>query len=61
MEKLLTSNQVAEMVGVIPNTVAIWRCEKKGPAYIKQGMMIRYRLSDVEKWIEARMVIPGQK
>lgn len=55
---LLSNEQTAAMLGVKPNTLEIWRCKGKGPAFIKLGehpsSPIRYQRSRVMSWIEAR-------
>ncbi len=39
-------------------TLARWRHEGKGPAYMKSGSRIVYRGSDVLAWLDARRVEP---
>lgn len=50
--KLLTNSQTAELLGLKPNTLEIWRVEGRGPTFIKIGRSVRYRESDVVQWIE---------
>jgi hypothetical protein len=42
-------------------TLAIWRCEGRGPAYIKRGRYVRYHKDDLEKWIRQGRVRPRKK
>lgn len=51
---LLTSNQVAEMLGVTEWCLRNWRhLGTKGPKFVKVGeRFVRYRQSDVEAWLE---------
>jgi len=51
--KLLTSQQVAEMLGVTEWCLRNWRhLGTNGPKFIKLGdRFIRYRQSDVEAWL----------
>lgn len=35
------------------------RAEGRGPAYIKTGRQVRYRVADVVAFIEAHRVVPG--
>lgn len=59
MKSLLTSKQVAEMLGTTVGALAVMRHRGQGPAYIKQGhRKIRYRPEDVENWIRSGRVIP---
>ena len=51
---LLTAEETAEILGVKPQTLAVWRCAKRyGLPYLKLGRSIRYRLVDVESFIAA--------
>ena len=55
--KLLSQNEVAEMLGVLPCTLQSWRVTHRYPLkYIKCGRLVRYRLSDVEEFLQARTV-----
>lgn len=38
--------------GVAEKTLANWRCAGEGPAYFKAGGLVRYKLEDVEVWLE---------
>ena len=54
---LLTPDRAAEFLSVSPETLAQWRSQQRGPAYIKlEARLVRYRLSDLESYIEARSV-----
>jgi len=51
---LLTNEQAAELLGVRPNTLEIWRVKGQGPAYRKIGRRsVRYAESDLLAFIEA--------
>jgi len=49
--ELLTTEQLAELLGIRPNTIEGWRLKGQGPRFCKLGRSIRYRRSDVEDWI----------
>jgi excisionase family DNA binding protein len=54
---LLTSTAAAEYLGVAPNTLAIWRCNKRYEIpYIKVGSHVRYRRDDLDVWLASRTV-----
>ena len=56
----LTTDQLAERLGVEPQTVRDWRVQDRGPAYIKDGgKLVRYRLADVEAWEKSCLVTPA--
>ena len=50
----LTTRQAAALVGLAPNTLEIWRIRGGGPKYIKFGRAVRYRLTDLESYIDAQ-------
>lgn len=52
--KLLTTAQVADMLGCSRALVVQWRGQPgRGPAFIRSGRYIRYRADDVDSWIES--------
>jgi predicted DNA-binding transcriptional regulator AlpA len=55
---LLSNNAAAAALGIKPTTLKIWRCQGKGPRFIKLGSSIRsgvaYDPDDVEAWKAAR-------
>ena len=54
-ERLLTPPQVAEILGISTQTLAVWRCEGRYPLrYVKAGRLVRYRRTDVDAFIEAQ-------
>jgi excisionase family DNA binding protein len=59
-DRLLWPKQVAEMLGVPIGTLANWRYQARGPAFVKVGRHVRYRRSDVAAWID-RHVVGGRR
>ncbi|RLW51906.1 MAG: hypothetical protein B6D76_17700 [gamma proteobacterium symbiont of Stewartia floridana] len=54
--KLLTPDDVSELLGVTSHTLAVWRSENRyNLPYIKTGRLVRYREEDVLRFIEERM------
>jgi excisionase family DNA binding protein len=54
---LATPEEVAAYLNGIPvKTLAKWRSEGTGPAYMKVGRHVRYRLADVVAWENSRLV-----
>jgi predicted DNA-binding transcriptional regulator AlpA len=52
-EKLLNEAEVAKWLGYSPRTVQGWRLRGKGPAHVViAGKTIRYRVSDVQSWLD---------
>jgi predicted DNA-binding transcriptional regulator AlpA len=55
--RLLTPLQTSEFLGVPLGTLAQWRSQGRGPQYVKlEGRLVRYRTSDLERYISSRMV-----
>jgi excisionase family DNA binding protein len=53
--KLLVPAEVAEILGVSVQTLAIWRCaDRYGLRYVKVGSRVRYWPADVERFLERR-------
>ena len=52
--RLLSPEQLAAMVGVPLGTVYQWHARGGGPLRIRLGRHVRYRQSDVDRWLESR-------
>jgi hypothetical protein len=49
--------QAAEILGVTAGTLSVWRCTRRYPLpYVKIGRAVRYRMADIERFIESRTV-----
>lgn len=56
-DPLLSEQQAADMLGVKPTTLQVWRSTKRyGLAYIKVGRLVRYRHSTLKAFLDAREV-----
>jgi predicted DNA-binding transcriptional regulator AlpA len=58
-DDLLTTAEMAAILGIRINTAEIWRVYGKGPIFLKLGdglrAPVRYRRSDVVAWLEQRL------
>jgi excisionase family DNA binding protein len=55
--RLLTPREAADYLGVKVQTLAVWRMTKRHPIpYVKVGVSVRYRLSDLDAWPSTRTV-----
>ena len=45
---------VAKALSISLAAVRRWRTEEKGPRYLKLGTLVRYRLRDVNEWLQSR-------
>jgi predicted DNA-binding transcriptional regulator AlpA len=53
--RLATPAEFCEFAGVTPGHAAQMRYAGTGPKFIKiTGRQVRYRWSDIEKWVESR-------
>jgi hypothetical protein len=52
-----TPKEAAGHLRVAPQTLARWRCEGNGPAYILMGRRIVYRPEDLDTWVAGRRVM----
>lgn len=61
-DRLLTTRQAAEVVGLSPKTLRQLRCDRQGPRCLKAGASkqarVRYPLSALEAWV-AGMTVRG--
>lgn len=57
-DALLTEVQASDLLFLSVRTLQTWRSERFGPAYIRVGRAIRYRLGDLLAWIEANKISP---
>jgi excisionase family DNA binding protein len=52
---LLDTTQAAAYLEVSPKTLEVWRCNKRyGIRFLKIGNKVRYRLADLDAWLESR-------
>jgi hypothetical protein len=58
---LLKPAQAAALLGLRPGTLEVWRATGAySLPYIKSGGRVMYTLADVEEFIRARRVVPGE-
>lgn len=56
---LLTATETAEFLAVSPITLQDWRYRRIGPAYVKVGKSVRYRLGALRLWIANQTIEPN--
>jgi excisionase family DNA binding protein len=52
LEPLLTASQLANVLSVGTATVLDWHQQKKIPSYRLAGRAVRFRVSEVEAWLQ---------
>lgn len=54
-DALLTPSDVADLLRVSPGTLANWRSQGRGPAYVRLADgPVRYEAADVSAWLAAQ-------
>lgn len=48
----LTAEEAAELIGLKPQSLAVWRMEGRGPRFRKVGRLVRYSAAEVAKFLE---------
>jgi len=49
---LVTTSEAAGYLGLKRNTLEIWRVKGNGPRFLKLNGAVRYRLEDLERFLE---------
>jgi excisionase family DNA binding protein len=52
---LLTRKEAAQFLSLRKSTLDSWACKGNGPRFIKLGKAVRYRMSDLEAFIESNV------
>jgi len=58
---LMNTNDVARFIGLGPQTLINWRCQHKGPAWLKYGNIVRYTRADVLEWLSEQRKAPRRR
>jgi len=53
--RLMPEQEAAEHLGISVRTLQAWRVKGGGPKYSKIGRSVRYRLCDLDAFIEANL------
>jgi predicted DNA-binding transcriptional regulator AlpA len=53
----LTPREAAEAVGLSPETLKVYRYRGTGPKFLKVGKHVRYRIADLQGWLDNRVQI----
>ncbi len=52
--RLMTTQEVADKIQIPTPTLRKWRSQGRGPKGFRVGRHVRYRLEDVETWLDAQ-------
>ena len=53
-DKLLSTKELSEYLGVAVSTIVEYRMNNSGPIYAKLGHLVRYKKPDVDAWVDSR-------
>lgn len=51
----VTTKEAAQILGLSPATLEVWRCHGGGPVFVKMGRAVRYRYTDLEAFQDDRI------
>ncbi len=51
---LIDTDDLAKYLGNEVNTCEGWRLKGIGPRYIKVGRLVRYRIEDIDLWLQSQ-------
>jgi predicted DNA-binding transcriptional regulator AlpA len=54
-KQLVRSPLIAKDLGITAGTLRTWRCQGKGPQYIKIGATVFYDRNVIDQWLAARV------
>jgi len=58
---LLTEQEVSRLTSIPLNTLRGDRFKRQGFSYVKKGRSIRYRLSDIQDYLEQHTIHPERR
>jgi hypothetical protein len=56
-EALVPEAGAAAFLAVDERTPAAWRLRRQGPAFVRIGRAVRYRMADLRSWVASRRVV----
>ena len=60
-DSLVTTAEAAELLGLAPATLKLWRRRGRGPTFVRVGShTVRYRRRDLVAWIDAKTQQPAR-
>lgn len=60
-EALLQTKDAAQLLGCTEAALALWRKERRGPAYLKLGRLVRYTRRDLEDYLDSNRLNAGKE
>ena len=61
LEPMLSIDELAEYLGKPVRTIYDWRLSGRGPRAVHVGRALRFRVCDVQAWLDAQLErVPGE-
>lgn len=60
MSTHLNVQEAAKYLRISKQTLDRYRCHGRGPRYAKLGNCVRYRMDDLDAWVNASTIEPAQ-
>jgi len=58
MNQVVNEVKAAKIICVAVQTLRNWRHQRKGPAYLKISRAVRYKVKDLESFIDSKRIDP---
>lgn len=58
-DRLLSIDEAAAFLGLSVQTLYSWRYRGIGPKSYRVGGRAKYRLSELERWLQEQAIVPG--
>jgi predicted DNA-binding transcriptional regulator AlpA len=59
--ELMAEAEAADLLGKKVQTLRKWAVRGQGPARIKIGKTVRYRMADLQAWLDSQRQDPAQR
>ena len=59
-ENLLRPEEVSAVLGATLKTLANWRCERRGPPFLKIGRQVLYSLDSLTLWLDRQALMQSK-
>jgi excisionase family DNA binding protein len=56
VSQFLDTKQAAQYLGLKKNTLEVWRVKGGGPTFVKFGRAVRYRIQDLDAYVEKNLL-----
>ena len=56
---LLGLEEAAQFLDVQPATLYAWKYRQFGPPFVKVGRLLKYKLADLERWVDEQTRTPA--